>query len=84
MTALSYPRSLPEFQRLFPDEEACVRYIFALRWPDGWRCTAGCVGTEFILSLANCNFARKNGQMKTVLAKPLPWYRVRFQLQQHR
>lgn len=44
-----YPRSLPEFQQLFPDEASCVRYLFALRWPDAWRCPAGCGGTEFIL-----------------------------------
>ena len=50
MTALPYPRSLREFQRLFPDEEACVRYLFALHWPDGWPCTAGCGGAEFILT----------------------------------
>jgi len=33
MAARAYPRSLREFQRLFPDEESCVRYLFALRWP---------------------------------------------------
>jgi len=49
MTALLYPRSLTELQRLFPDEEACVRYLFALRWPHAGRCTAGCCGAELIL-----------------------------------
>jgi hypothetical protein len=49
MAALAYPRSLPEFQRLFPTEDACVRYLFALRWPEGWRCGAGCGGAEFLL-----------------------------------
>lgn len=49
MVALAYPRSLPEFQQLFPEEESCVRYLFTLRWPDGWRCPAGCGGAELIL-----------------------------------
>ena len=25
--ALPYPRSLPEFQRLFPDDPACAAYL---------------------------------------------------------
>jgi hypothetical protein len=44
-----HPLSLPDFQRRFPDDEACGRYLFDLRWPDGWRCPAGCGGTEFHL-----------------------------------
>lgn len=42
--APSFPRSLPEFQRTFPDDEACVRYLFRLRWPDGKACGTGCEG----------------------------------------
>lgn len=49
MATLPYPRSLPEFQELFPDEAACLRYLFALRWPQGWSCEAGCGGAQFIL-----------------------------------
>ena len=49
MARLPYPRSLPEFQELFPDEAACLRYLFALRWPQGWSCEAGCGGAQFIL-----------------------------------
>lgn len=49
MVSPAYPRSLPEFQKFFPDEESCVRYLFALRWPDGWRCPAGCGGFDYIL-----------------------------------
>ena len=26
-----YPKSLPEFQRLFPDEDACATWLFELR-----------------------------------------------------
>jgi len=35
---LQFPRSLPEFQRLFPDNESCIAYLLRLRWPDGFVC----------------------------------------------
>lgn len=30
--------TLPQFDRLFPDEDACKAYLAATRWPDGPRC----------------------------------------------
>ena len=36
-----FPRSLIEFQQHFPDEAACVEYLFAARWPAGFACP-GC------------------------------------------
>ena len=33
-----YPRSQIEFEERFASEEACREYLFALRWPDGFRC----------------------------------------------
>jgi len=30
--------TIPEFDRLFPDEEACCRYLVDRRWPDGVKC----------------------------------------------
>ena len=68
MMALPYPRSLPELQRLFPDEGACVRYLFALRWSDGWRCTAGCGGAEFILYDAGRSVFCRQCRKKTALS----------------
>ena len=35
---LPFPRSLPEFQRLFPDEAACAAYLEHARWSDGFVC----------------------------------------------
>lgn len=32
------PTSLPEFIRTFPDEETCERFLFGLRWPEGFVC----------------------------------------------
>lgn len=33
-----YPRTLPDFQRAFPDDAACARYLVERRWPDGFVC----------------------------------------------
>src|SRR5208282_4892051 len=35
---LAFPQSLPEFQRLFPDDTACAAYLGRVRWPDGFVC----------------------------------------------
>ncbi|MGD0262468.1 MAG: IS1595 family transposase [Verrucomicrobiota bacterium] len=36
---LPFPTSLPDFQRLFPDERACVDYMVRVRWPAGFVCS---------------------------------------------
>lgn len=33
-----FPDSLPAFIRQFPNEDAAISWIFAARWPDGWKC----------------------------------------------
>lgn len=33
-----FPTTLPEFQSVFPNEDACARYLETLRWPDGFAC----------------------------------------------
>ena len=35
---LPAPTTLPEFHALFPNEEACVEYLFLVRWGDGFVC----------------------------------------------
>jgi hypothetical protein len=35
-----FPHSLIEFQNRFPDEAACVEYLCAVRWPEGFICPA--------------------------------------------
>lgn len=32
------PKSLPDFQRIFPDEEACRTYLYSARFPEGFVC----------------------------------------------
>lgn len=36
--ATKFPESLPAFQRMFPDDIACGRYLESVRWRDGFEC----------------------------------------------
>ena len=46
-----YPLTLLDFQRMFPDETACLRYLEKIRWPDGFVCgKCATVGEPFRLS----------------------------------
>jgi len=36
--SLPFPTSLPEFQRLFPDDTACAAYLEKIRWEYGFTC----------------------------------------------
>ncbi len=38
MDLRGFPTSLPEFQRVFPDDAACAAYLESIRWPDGFIC----------------------------------------------
>ncbi len=38
MDPRGFPTSLPEFQAVFPSDDACARYLEALRWPTGFSC----------------------------------------------
>ncbi len=35
---LGFPKSLPSFQKLFPDDVACARYLEGAKWPKGFEC----------------------------------------------
>lgn len=35
-----FPKTIVDFQRRFPDDTACRGYLFACRWPEGFRCPA--------------------------------------------
>jgi hypothetical protein len=37
---LPFPRSLPQFQRLFPNDAACARWLESAKWPKGFACPA--------------------------------------------
>lgn len=38
MDPRGFPTNLPEFQKVFPDDHACAKYLEAVRWPDGFTC----------------------------------------------
>jgi hypothetical protein len=38
MDPRGFPTSLPEFQKVFPDDAACAKYLEAVRWPGGFTC----------------------------------------------
>jgi hypothetical protein len=35
---LVFPKSLPEFQKLFPDDAACAAWLETAKWPHGFVC----------------------------------------------
>ena len=39
MEVEDYPRTILEFEQRFATEEACRRYLFKLRWPEGFCCS---------------------------------------------
>lgn len=38
MDIRGFPTSLPEFQKVFPNDAACAAYLESVRWPDGFFC----------------------------------------------
>src|SRR5271169_458093 len=53
--ALPFPQSLPEFQRLFPDDAACAEYLEKVRWGDGFVCPhCGVTGEPFRIATRPC------------------------------
>ena len=40
MDPRGFPTSLPEFQKVFPDDNACKEYLENIRWPEGFTCPA--------------------------------------------
>ena len=48
MDPRGFPTTLPEFQRVFPDDAACARYLEHLRWPHGFTCMkCGSIGEPY-------------------------------------
>jgi ISXO2-like transposase domain/Transposase zinc-ribbon domain len=55
---LSFPQSLPEFQRLFPNDVACAAYLEKARWRNGFVCShCGAVGEPY-------RFAKRPGVLR--------------------
>ena len=41
LDARGFPTRLPEFQPVFPHDEACAKHLETMRWPDGFICPKG-------------------------------------------
>lgn len=41
-----YPVTYLDFQRMFPDENACLRYLEKMRWPHGFMCSQCSIAGE--------------------------------------
>jgi hypothetical protein len=79
-----YPRTLQEFERRFSSPEGCRKYLFVLRWPEGFVCP-GCGGRRawaIRRSLWRCEGCRREtsviaGTIFQDSKLPLPtWFRV--------
>ena len=60
-----YPRTLSEFDRFFPDEEECARYLVQIRWPDGFICPK-CEGKSYWLLKSGLLECSKCGRQTSV------------------
>ena len=64
MDPRGFPTTLPEFQRVFPDDGACATYLERLRWPDGFACDrCGVIGEPY-------RFAARPGVLRCQRAHP--------------
>ena len=63
-----YPKSLPGFQKMFPDDDACANWLFEMRWPDGFECPAcghnDCCALKTRKWLYQCRSCRKQTSIR--------------------
>lgn len=86
--AEDYPRTLLDLERRFVNETACQKYLFALRWPQGFLCP-GCGGrqaTAIHRNLWRCGGCRREvsviaGTLFQDTKLPLTlWFRAMWQV----
>jgi hypothetical protein len=39
IAGIDYPRTFEEFDKWFADDELCRKFIYRLRWPEGYKCS---------------------------------------------
>jgi len=52
-----YPKTLEELEHQFATEAACVQYLYALRWPDGFTCPRCGAGKAWFTGRGLCKCA---------------------------
>lgn len=55
---LAFPKSLPGFQKLFPNDAACAAYLEQTRWEKGFVCALASSCTRPFFSTAEIGSAR--------------------------
>ena len=83
-----YPKTLLEFEEKFSNEEACLEYLFRLRWPEGFICSQCGHDKAWntkrkLLHCANCGFQTSitAGTIFQDTGKPLKlWFRAIWHL----
>lgn len=64
---LEFPKCLPDFQRLFPDDTACATYLEKLLWRNGFACPkCGAAGEPY-------RFADKAGKLRCRACQKDAW-----------
>jgi hypothetical protein len=69
MDPRGFPTSLPEFQKVFPDDHACAKYLEAVRWPSGFTCPkCGALGKPYRFrtrssTVLRCRECKKNASL---------------------
>ena len=80
----SYPKTIMELERRFSTQEACLQYLYDLRWPDGFCCprcghhVAWYMSRElYLCSGCRCQVSVTAGTIFQDTRKPLPqWFRA--------
>jgi len=62
---VDYPRTLQEFDKWFYTEQACIDYLFRLRWPQGFTCQVCDAhrGWKIGADLIRCSVCRHNASV---------------------
>lgn len=75
-TKRSSPKSLPDFQRVFPNEDACYAYLCAARFPNGFVCPyCGLAGNPYRFQnrpdMLRCRICKRDNRLKagTIMQK---------------
>lgn len=69
METKNFPQSLPEFQKLFPNEEACAKYLEEVKYPGGFVCpSCGTTGEPYRFgtretTVFRCRTCQKNASL---------------------
>jgi len=65
---MEYPRDQMEFEKLFVDEQKCLKYLIDIKWPSGYNCEK-CQGTDYWLLSRKRIKCKKCSSLITITSK---------------